>query len=84
VRCASVHQGHQLLPSRRRQDDPGEGPTHGTGDRHVCRDDARADAEWVEKAVQAGIKEAAHLLEVFDELVKGFAYPEIKRSRDMA
>jgi hybrid polyketide synthase/nonribosomal peptide synthetase ACE1 len=41
--------------------------------------------EWVRKVVQAGMdKEVAHLFEVFDELVRGFVYPEIKRSRDLA
>jgi hypothetical protein len=35
--------------------------------------------EWVQKAVQARMdKEVAHLFEVFDELAKGFVYPEIK------
>jgi hypothetical protein len=35
--------------------------------------------------LQAGMsKEIAHLFEVFDEVAKGFVYPEIKRSRDLA
>ncbi|KAF1849624.1 uncharacterized protein K460DRAFT_274384 [Cucurbitaria berberidis CBS 394.84] len=41
--------------------------------------------EWVRMAKRAGMsQEIAHVFEEFDELVKVFVYPEVKRSRDLA